>query len=58
MKVVDVLAIALVVGAASAFFLGELAIARTEDLRALYWLAVGVVCVRAGAQIARPGAKA
>jgi hypothetical protein len=57
MKIVDLLAIALVVGAAAAFFAGELAIARTEDLRALYWLAVGVVCVRAGVQVAGPGAK-
>ena len=58
MKAVDVLAIALVVGAAAAFFAGEVAIARTEDLRGLYWLVVGVVCVRAGVQVARPGAKA
>jgi hypothetical protein len=58
MKAVDVLAIALVAGAAAAFFVGEVAIARTEDLQGLYWLVVGVVCVRAGVQVARPGAKA
>ncbi|HEY3944607.1 MAG TPA: hypothetical protein VGL78_05235 [Solirubrobacteraceae bacterium] len=57
MKLVDLLAIALVVGAAAAFFAGEVAIARTEDLRALYWLSVGAVCVRAGVQVGRPGAK-
>ena len=57
MKVVDALAIALVAGAAAAFLAGEMAIARTEDLRAIYWLVVGVVSVRAGVQIARPGAK-
>jgi len=38
--------------------IGEMALARTEDLHAMYWLAVGVACLRAGVQIARPGAKA
>jgi hypothetical protein len=57
MRLVDTLAIALVVGASAAFLAGEMAIARTEDLRALYWLVVGVVSVRAGVQIARPGTK-
>jgi hypothetical protein len=57
MKLVDLLAIALVGAAAGAFFLGEGAIARTEDLHAIYWLAVGVVSLRAAVQIARPGVK-
>jgi hypothetical protein len=57
MKLVDVLAIALVVAAAAAFALGEAAIARTEDLHAVYWLAVGVASLRAGVQVARPGVK-
>ena len=57
MRLVDTLAIALVGGAAAAFFAGEMALARTEDLRAVYWLAVGIVSVRAGVQIARPGAR-
>jgi hypothetical protein len=40
-----------------AFLAGEMAIARTEDLRAIYWLVIGIVSMRAGVQIARPGPK-
>jgi alpha-D-ribose 1-methylphosphonate 5-triphosphate synthase subunit PhnG len=58
MQLVDLLAILLVGGAGAAFLIGEMALARTEDLHAMYWLAVGVACLRAGVQIARPGAKA
>jgi hypothetical protein len=58
MQVVDVLAIALVVAAGVAFVMGDLALAHTEDLHAIYWLAVGVVSLRAAVQVARPGAKA
>jgi hypothetical protein len=57
MQLVDVLAIVLVVAAAVAFVLGESALARAEDLTALYWLTVGAVSLRAGVQIARPGVK-
>jgi hypothetical protein len=57
MQLVDVLAIALVVAAGAAFVLGETALARAEDLRAIYWLAVGIVSLRAGTQVARPGGK-
>ncbi len=58
MQLVDVLAIALVCAAGAAFFLGASSLARSEDLRAVYWLAVGIVSLRAAVQIARPGAKA
>jgi hypothetical protein len=58
MQLVDVLAVALVIAAGASFVLGETALARAEDLRALYWLAVGVVSLRAAVQVARPGAKA
>jgi hypothetical protein len=58
MHLVDALAIALVVAAGVAFALGETALARTEDVRAIYWLVVGVISLRAAVQIARPGAKA
>jgi hypothetical protein len=58
MHLVDLLAIALLVAAATAFFLGQGALSRAEDLVALYWLVVGVVSLRAATQIARPGAKA
>jgi hypothetical protein len=57
MKLVDVLAIVLVIAAAGAFVAGEAAVARAEDLRAVYWLAVGVVSLRAAVQVVRPGAK-
>jgi hypothetical protein len=57
MQLVDVLAIVLVVAAAVAFVFGETALARAEDLQAIYWLAVGVVSLRAAVQVARPGAK-
>jgi hypothetical protein len=58
MQLVDALAIALVIAAGVAFVLGETALTRAEDLRAIYWLAVGVVSLRAAVQVARPGAKA
>jgi hypothetical protein len=58
MQLVDVLALALVIAAGAAFVLGESALARADDLQAIYWLAVGIVSLRAGVQIARPGARA
>jgi hypothetical protein len=58
MRLIDVVAIALVVAAAGAFFMGETALARAEDLQALYWLVVGIASLRAGVGIARPGARA
>lgn len=57
MQVVDALAVALVIVAGGAFWLGEGALSRADDLRALYWLVVGVVALRAATQIARPGAR-
>jgi hypothetical protein len=58
MQVADVLAIALLAGACAAFWSGETALARAEDLRAVYWLAIGVASLRASVQIGRPGTKA
>jgi hypothetical protein len=58
MQLVDVLAIVLVVVAAVALLFGESALARAEDLQAVYWLIVGIVSLRAAVQVARPGAKA
>jgi len=57
MQLVDVLAIVLLVAAVAAFWLGDVALTRAEDLKALYWLVIGVVAVRAATQVARPGAK-
>jgi hypothetical protein len=58
MQLVDALAIALVVVAVIALFFGESALARAEDLQAVYWLVVGVVSLRAAVQVTRPGARA
>ena len=54
----DVLAIVLVLSAGAAFLLGERALSAAEDMRAIYWLAVGVVSLYAAVQVARPGGKA
>jgi hypothetical protein len=54
----DALAVSLIIGAAAAFVLGEQALTDAADLRAIYWLTVGVVCVRAATLVSRPGAKA
>lgn len=58
MQLVDALAIVLIVAAAAAFVLGDAALARAEDLKALYWLMVGAVSVHAAVQVARPRARA
>lgn len=57
-QLVDALAVALLVAAGVSFFMGSAALARADDLKALYWLLVGIVTVRAAVQVARPGAKA
>jgi hypothetical protein len=54
----DGVAVLLLVAAATSFWLGASALARAEDLKALYWLVVGVVTVRAAVEVVRPGAKA
>jgi hypothetical protein len=58
MHLLDGLAALLVVGAAAAFTFGALALSRSNDVEALYMLVVGVVALRAGMQIVRPGASA
>jgi hypothetical protein len=58
MQLSDTLAIVLTVAAAAAIVVGERALAREEDMFALYWLTVGVVSLHAAVQIARPGARA
>lgn len=55
MQLLDALAAALVVGASAAFTFGALALSRSNDVEALYFLVVGVVALRAGVQIVRPG---
>jgi hypothetical protein len=58
MQLVDLLAITLLGAAGAAFVVGESALARAEDLTALYWLVVGVVSLRAAVQVVRCGARA
>jgi hypothetical protein len=58
MQLLDALAALLVVAAATAFTLGALALSRSSDVEAFYFLVVGVVALRAGVQVARPGASA
>jgi hypothetical protein len=57
MQFVDGLAIALVLASMVAFVCGESALARAEDLQAVYWLIVGGVSLRCAVQVARPGAR-
>lgn len=54
----DVLAALLVVGAAVAFVFGSLALSKSNDLEAIYLLAVGFVSLRAAVQLFRPEAGA
>ena len=57
-QLLDVLAALLVVGAATAFTLGALALGRASDVEAIYYLVIGIVALRAGVQLVRPGASA
>lgn len=54
----DLIALLLVIGAAVAFAFGALALARANDVEAIYLLAIGIVALRAGVQAVRPGASA
>lgn len=58
MQLVDGVAVLLVLGAAAAFTFGALALTKSNDLEALYYLIVGIVALRAGIQVVRPGANA
>jgi hypothetical protein len=54
MQLFDGIALAMVVAAGLAFGVGATALARAEDVKALYWLVVGIVAVQSAVQIARP----
>jgi hypothetical protein len=58
MALLDGLAALLVLGAGAAFTLGAMALSRANDIEAIYFLVVGVVALRAGIQVVRPGASA
>jgi hypothetical protein len=57
LQIGDILAIVLLLGAAAAFWFGSIALSRSDDLKALYWLFIGVFALRASVQVVRPGAK-
>jgi hypothetical protein len=52
---IDVVGSCLLVLAVVAIAFGQAALARAEDLDALYWLAVGLAGLAAAVQITRPG---
>jgi hypothetical protein len=49
-----VFAASLVVAAAVGFSLGMWAVGRQEDRLAIYWLAVGALCLKASTDLVRP----
>ncbi len=53
-RVIDVLAVVLFLGAGAAFAFGVDALARLEDVRAIYLLVVGGLALRASTEILRP----
>jgi hypothetical protein len=54
MQLLDGIALAMVVAAGLAFGVGAVSLAGAEDVKALYWLVVGVVSVQGAVQLARP----
>jgi hypothetical protein len=54
MHLLDGIALTMLVAAGIAFGVGASSLARADDLKALYWLVVGIVAVRGAVQIARP----
>jgi hypothetical protein len=53
-RLVDLFAIALLLGAAIAFSLGVRSLDREEDRFALYWLLVGALSLKASIDLVRP----
>ena len=53
-KLVDTISLVLLVLAAIAFTLGVNALGNLQDLRALYWLVVGGLLLRAAVDMLRP----
>jgi hypothetical protein len=58
MHLADAFAIVLALAAGTAFFVGERALARADDGRAIYWLVVGIVSLYAAVEVAKPAAGA
>ena len=55
MRLLDGVGLAALAGAALAFAFGDSALSEAEDLRAIYWLLVGIVALRASVAFVRPG---
>ena len=53
-RLVEVLALTLLLSAAVAFALGIRALGREEDRYALYWLAVGAIAMKSATQLVAP----
>jgi hypothetical protein len=53
-KAVDVLSVLLLVLAVLAFVAGIYALGNREDVRALYFLVVGALCLRSSTEMLRP----
>ncbi|HEY6723001.1 MAG TPA: hypothetical protein VI197_03190 [Polyangiaceae bacterium] len=53
-KAVDVLSVLLLVLAVVAFVAGIYALGNREDVRALYFLIVGALCLRSSTEMLRP----
>lgn len=53
-RLVDVLAVVLLLLAAFVMVLGVLALADGKDLTAVYWAAVGAVLLKASVEVLRP----
>jgi hypothetical protein len=58
MRLVDVVALVMLIFGGLAFGLGEAALSGAEDLRAFYWLTVGIVALLSSVAFLRPGARA
>lgn len=53
-RVLDVLAVTLLLGGAGCFALGIAALSGQRDLEALYWAAVGALALRSAVELLRP----
>lgn len=53
-KAVDILSVFLLLVAAIAFAAGIFALGEREDLRALYFLVLGALCLKSATEVLRP----
>jgi hypothetical protein len=53
-RLIDLFAVALLLGAALSFSLGVRSLDREEDRYALYWLVVGALSLKASIDLVRP----